>query len=105
MAQSERRAVNTRTSQPWWVELVGLNFATNLRRRLRGFYLRAVPTQVFAGYLFVLAVMWYAAASQANGAAYLLFFMLLAVVLVSLPHTIGNVRGLKVTAGSPKPVF
>ena len=54
------------------------------------------PTRNLAGYLFVLAAMWYAGASQGNGAAYLLFFLLLGVVLVSIPQTFANLRGLKV---------
>ena len=49
--------------------------------------------------------MWYAGASQGNGAAYLLFFLLLGVVLVSIPQAFGNLRVLKITAGSVKPVF
>ena len=63
------------------------------------------PTQNLAGYLFVLAAMWYAGASQGNGAAYLLFFLLLGVVLVSIPQAFGNLRALKITAGSAKPAF
>lgn len=66
---------------------------------------RALPTQNLAGYLFVLGAMWYAGASQGNGAAYLLFFLLLSVVLVSIPQAFGNLRVLKITAGSVKPVF
>ena len=66
---------------------------------------RALPTQNLAGYLFVLGVMWYAGASQGNGAAYLLFFLLLGVVLVSIPQTFANLRGLEVASGSVKPVF
>ena len=65
----------------------------------------AFPTQNLAGYLFVLAAMWYAGASQGNGAAFLLFFLLMGVVLVSIPRTFANLRGLKVAAESVKPVF
>ncbi len=65
----------------------------------------AAPTQNLAGYLFVLAAMWYAGVSQGNGAAYLLFFLLLSVVLVSVPQTFGNLRALQITAGTIKPVF
>lgn len=70
-----------------------------------GHSIRALPTQNLAGYLFVLAAMWYAGASQGNGAAYLLFFLLLSVVLVSIPQAFGNLRVLKITTGSVKPAF
>ncbi|HWB60763.1 MAG TPA: DUF58 domain-containing protein [Chthoniobacteraceae bacterium] len=66
---------------------------------------RALPSTNLGGYLFVLGAMWYAGASQANGPAYLLFFLLLGVVLVSIPQAFANLRGLKVTPGSVKPVF
>lgn len=49
--------------------------------------------------------MWYAASSQSNAAAYLLLFALTAVVLVSIPHTLLNLGGLKATAESVKPAF
>ncbi|MEP6937724.1 MAG: DUF58 domain-containing protein [Chthoniobacterales bacterium] len=63
------------------------------------------PTKHAAGLLFVLATMWYAGASQNNGAAYLLLFALSAVALVSLPHTLLNLTDIRLTAGSVKPVF
>ena len=62
-----------------------------------------LPTRIFAGVVFVLAVMWYAGASQNNPAAYLLFFILGAVLLVSIPHTALNLSGLRATAESVKP--
>ena len=63
------------------------------------------PTRIFAGLLFVLTVMWYASASQNNAANYLLFFFTLAVFLVSIPHTLLNLTGLKVTVEAIKPRF
>ncbi len=63
------------------------------------------PTKIFAVLLFVIAVMWYASAAQNNAANYLLFFCTTAVVLVSVPHTLLNLTGLKVTAESVKPTF
>ena len=53
----------------------------------------------------VLLAMWYAASSQNNAAAYLLLFTLSGVIFVSIPHTLRNLAGLKVTAESPKPAF
>src|SRR5712691_3351099 len=72
--------------------------------RERGFPLVS-PTAGFAGLLFVIAAMWYAAASQNNAAAYLLLFALTSVFLVSIPHTLLNLGGLKATAESVKPTF
>lgn len=63
------------------------------------------PTANLIGFGFVLAVMWYAASSQNSAAAYLLLFALTAVFLVSIPHTILNLGGLKATTESPKPTF
>jgi uncharacterized protein (DUF58 family) len=63
------------------------------------------PTRNIAGFLFIVAVMWYAAASQGNGAAYLLLFLLLGVMLVSIPRTLTNLTSLKVTADFPRPAF
>jgi uncharacterized protein (DUF58 family) len=53
----------------------------------------------------LLVAMWYAGASQNNGAAYLLLFLLASVVLVSIPHTVLNLASLKVTAESVPPTF
>ncbi len=63
------------------------------------------PAPSFAGVLGVLLAMWYAASSQNNAAAYLLLFTLAGVVLISIPHTMRNLCGLKVMAESPKPTF
>jgi uncharacterized protein (DUF58 family) len=49
--------------------------------------------------------MWYAAASQNNAASYLLLFSLTGVFLVSIPHTLLNLGGLKATTESVKPAF
>jgi uncharacterized protein (DUF58 family) len=63
------------------------------------------PTVGFAGLLFVLGAMWYAASSQNNTAVYLLFFALTAVFLVSVPHTLVNLAGVTVTLESVQPAF
>jgi len=63
------------------------------------------PTAGFAGLLFVLAAMWYAASSQNNAAVYLLFFALAAVFLVSIPHTLINLAGVTVKLESVQPAF
>ena len=63
------------------------------------------PTAGFAGLLFVLGAMWYAASSQNNTAIYLLFFGLTAVFLVSIPHTLVNLAGVTVTFESAQPAF
>jgi uncharacterized protein (DUF58 family) len=73
------------------------------RARLRTFPL--YPTKAVAGLLFVLSAMWYAAASQNNTAVYLLLFALAAVFFVSVPHTLLNLGGLRVTTESVKPTF
>ena len=53
----------------------------------------------------LVAAMWYAAASLGNGAAYLLFFLVTGVFLISAPHTLLNLTGLKISADSVKPTF
>ena len=53
----------------------------------------------------VLVAMWYAGASQGNGAAYLLCFVLLALALVSIAHTWSNLRDLTLRADRIKPAF
>lgn len=63
------------------------------------------PTKIFAGLLFVLFAMWYASVSQNNAASYLLLFFTLAVFLVSIPHTLLNLNGLRITIESVKPAF
>jgi len=63
------------------------------------------PTAGFAGLVFVLGAMWYAASSQNNAAVYLLFFALAAVFLVSIPHTLINLTGVTVTLESVQPAF
>jgi uncharacterized protein (DUF58 family) len=63
------------------------------------------PTASFAGLLFVLAAMWYAASSQNSPAVYLLLFALMAVFLVSIPHTVTNLSDVTIAVESAKPVF
>src|SRR5436190_10862255 len=48
---------------------------------------RVRPTAALGGLLFVLFTMWYGASSQNNAAAYILFFALGSVFLISIPHT------------------
>ncbi len=63
------------------------------------------PTAGLAGLLFVLAAMWYAASSQNNTAVYMLFFVLAAVFLVSIPHTLINLAGVRVSLEAVQPAF
>jgi uncharacterized protein (DUF58 family) len=63
------------------------------------------PTAGFAGLLFVLGAIWYAASSQNNTAVYLLFFALTAIFLVSIPHTLINLAGVTVRLESVQPAF
>ncbi len=70
-------------------------------RRLPLFF----PTASFAGLLFVLGAMWYAASSQNSPAVYLLLFALTAVFLVSIPHTVINLAGVRVALESAQPAF
>lgn len=65
----------------------------------------AYPTGAFAALLFVLGAMWYAASSQNSAAIYLLLFFLVAVFLVSIPHTLINLTGVRVRVESAKPTF
>ncbi len=66
---------------------------------------RVVPNRNTVGLIALLVAMWYAGASQNNGAAYLLCFVLAGVVLVSILHTWTNLRGVRVSCGSVAPVF
>ena len=63
------------------------------------------PTVSFAGLLFALGAMWYAASSQNNPTVYLLLFGLTAVFLVSIPHTLLNVADVTIAPESAKPSF
>jgi uncharacterized protein (DUF58 family) len=63
------------------------------------------PTGSFAGLLFVLGAMWYAASSQNSPAVYLLLFGLTAVFLVSIPHTLLNLADVTIAPESAKPAF
>jgi uncharacterized protein (DUF58 family) len=63
------------------------------------------PTGSFAGLLFVLGAMWYAASSQNSPAVYLLLFGLTAVFLVSIPHTLLNLADVTMAPESAKPAF
>ena len=65
----------------------------------------AYPTAGFAALLFVLAAIWYAASSQNSAAIYLLLFVLAAVFLVSIPHTLINLAGVTLRVESAKPAF
>jgi uncharacterized protein (DUF58 family) len=63
------------------------------------------PTAGFAGLLFVLGAMWYAASSQNSAAVYLLLFALTAVFLVSISHTLINLAGVTIALESVQPAF
>ena len=63
------------------------------------------PNRNTIGLVALLVAMWYAGASQNNGAAYLLCFVLTGVALVSIAHTWANLRGLRVSCGPIAPVF
>ncbi|HET6409096.1 MAG TPA: transglutaminaseTgpA domain-containing protein [Chthoniobacteraceae bacterium] len=59
-------------------------------------------TSAFAAFLLAL---WYAAVSQGNGAAYALFFFVVALAMVSWVHARRNLRGVTFRAGRIEPVF
>jgi len=63
------------------------------------------PTGNISGLILIFMAMWYAGASQGNGAAYLLFFLLMSVIIVSIPGTLANLKSLQVTAESVKSAF
>ena len=64
-----------------------------------------LPNRNTIGLAAVLLAMWYAGASQTNGAAYLLAFVLAGVAAVSIVHTWANLRGVTITAETIAPVF
>jgi uncharacterized protein (DUF58 family) len=64
-----------------------------------------LPNRNTIGLGAVLLAMWYAGASQTNGAAYLLGFVLASVAAVSTVHTWANLRGVTFTADPITPVF
>lgn len=63
------------------------------------------PTGNTLGFGALLFALWYAALSQGNGAAYALFFFIVALTLVSWLHARRNLRGLALRAGRIEPVF
>jgi uncharacterized protein (DUF58 family) len=64
-----------------------------------------VPNGRTLGLFAVLVAMCYAGASQGNGAAYLLCFLLTSLAVISLVHAWANVQGLEVSVESIAPVF
>jgi uncharacterized protein (DUF58 family) len=64
-----------------------------------------LPNRNTLGLVAVLIAMWYAGASQTNGAAYLLGFVLASVAAVSVVHTWANLRGVTFTADPVAPAF
>ena len=64
-----------------------------------------LPNRMTPALAAVLVAMWYAGASQGNGAAYLLCFVLLALALVSIAHTWSNLRDLTLRADRIPPAF
>lgn len=63
------------------------------------------PTRNTAAFAAFMLALWYAAVSQGNGAAYALFFFIVALALVSWVHAKRNLRGIRVRAGRIEPVF
>ncbi|MEP6669944.1 MAG: DUF58 domain-containing protein [Chthoniobacter sp.] len=57
------------------------------------------------GLLAVLVAMCYAGASQSNGAAYLLCFLLTGLAIVSVVHAWANLHGIRIAVESIPPVF
>ena len=64
-----------------------------------------MPNGRTLGLAAVLVAMCYAGASQGNGAAYLLCFVLTSLAVVSLVHAWANLQGLAITVESIPPVF
>ncbi len=64
-----------------------------------------LPNRRTPGLAAVLIAMWYAGASQGNGAAYLLCFVLASLALVSIVHAWTNLRGIVIKTDSIPPVF
>jgi uncharacterized protein (DUF58 family) len=64
-----------------------------------------LPNRNTVGLAAVLVAMWYAGASQSNGAAYLLCFVLASVAAVSTVHAWANLRGVAISADSIPPAF
>lgn len=63
------------------------------------------PNRNTIGLCAILFAMWYAGASQANGAAYLLGFILGSIALVSSLHCWANVRAVTLRVDPVNPVF
>ena len=66
---------------------------------------KSSPNRNTVGLIALLIAMWYAGASQNNGAAYLFGFVLTGVALVSMLHASANLRGLQISCGMIEPVF
>jgi uncharacterized protein (DUF58 family) len=66
---------------------------------------RVWPNRNATGLAMVLLAMAYAGASQSNGAAYLLCFVLAAVAAISAIHAWANVRGAAISTDPIPPVF
>lgn len=64
-----------------------------------------LPNRNTLGLVAVLLAMWYAGASQSNGAAYLLCFVLAGIAIVSTLHAWTNLRGIALEADPIRPVF
>ena len=64
-----------------------------------------LPNRSTAGLAALLLAMWYAGASQNNGAAYLLCFVVASLAVLSLPHAWVNLRGVKLRGGLIRSVF
>ncbi len=63
------------------------------------------PSRNSFGFGALVFALWYAALSQGNGAAYALFFFIVALAIVSWVHARRNLRGLTVRAGKIEAAF
>ena len=66
---------------------------------------RVRPNRNTVALIALLLAIWYASASQNNGAAYLFGFVLAGVAAVSVLHTRANLRGLRFSCAPIEPVF
>lgn len=64
-----------------------------------------LPNRHTIGLGILILAIWYAGASQNNGAAFLLCFVVVSVALVSTVHSWANLRGVQINPGVINPVF
>lgn len=63
------------------------------------------PSRNSFGFFALIFALWYAALSQGNGAAYALFFFIVALAIISWAHARRNLRGINVRAGKIEPAY